>query len=197
MKIIEKIRELKNRNNKTWEQPIARNFFRPMAVEIETGQFLYGLVRAIKPKNAVETGTFEGFSAINIAQALKDNGIGKLHTIDCKNYFPQEMFKNYKVEKWINQIIGFSPDKLEEIVSENDIDFAFLDGEHSGRAVLSELEVLHKYFKAGSYITGHDYIRYLDIKQAVDDFVKKYQPTYEKTIISTFAGIFILRRTKE
>jgi len=196
MKIIEKIRELKQGNNKIWEQPIARKFFRPMAVEIETGQFLYGLVRAVKPINAVEVGTFEGFSAINIAQALKDNGIGKLHTIDCKNYFPQEMFKNYKVQTWINQVIGFSPSALEKIVSENNIDFAFLDGEHTGNAVLNELEVLHKYFRAESYITGHDYTRYPDIKQAVDNFVKKYPSTYEKTIITTFAGIFVLRKIK-
>ena len=196
MKIIEKIRELKNGGNKTWEQPLARKFFRPMAVEIEAGQFLYGLVRAIKPTNAVETGTFEGFSAVNIAQALKDNKKGMLWTIDCRNYFPQEIFRDYGVEKQIDQVIGFSPDALEKIVSENNIDFAFLDGEHTGNAVLAELEVLHKYFKAGSYITGHDYIRYQDIKQAVDDFVRKYPSTYEKIIITTFAGIFVLRKIK-
>jgi len=194
MKIIEKIRELKQGNNKIWEQPLARNFFRPMAVEIETGQFLYGLVRAVKPLNAIEVGTFEGFSAVNIAQALKDNNQGILWTIDCENYFPQDIFKSYKVEKWINQVIGFSPEMLEKIVSENNIDFAFLDGEHTGTAVFNELEVLHKYFKAGSYIAGHDYTRYGEIKQVVDDFVTKYSPIYEKTIITTFAGIFVLRK---
>lgn len=194
MKIIEKIRELRNKNNKTWEQPLARNFFRPMAVEIEAGQFLYGIVRAVKPINAIETGTFEGFSAVNIAQALKDNKQGILWTIDSQNYGAKKIFDTYKVKEQINQIIGISPAALETLVSQNDIDFAFLDSEHTYNAVFSELEVLHKHFKVGSYITGHDYIRYDVIKQAVDDFVRKYPGTYEKMIIATFAGIFVLRK---
>ena len=196
MRIIEKIRELRKGNNRVWEQPLARDFFRPMAVEIEAGQFLYGLVRAVKPTNAIETGTFEGFSAINIARALKDNGKGKLWTIDYTDYKAQKTFKVYKVKEWITQIIGVSPGALETIVSENDIDFAFLDSRHTYKIVLSELEVLHKYFKVGSYITGHDYCRHEGVKQAVEDFVSKYPSIYEKIIITTFAGLFILRRIK-
>jgi len=194
MRIIEKIRELRKGNNRVWEQPLARNFFRPMAVEIETGQFLYGLVRAVKPINAVETGTFEGFSAVNIAKALKDNQKGILWTIDYKDYGAQKVFKIYKVKDRINQVIGLSPLALEGVVSQNNIDFAFLDSEHTYNMVSSELEVLHKYFKIGSYITGHDYIRHDGIKQAVEDFIRKYKSMYEKTIITTFAGLFVLRR---
>lgn len=194
MRIIEKIRELRKGNNRVWEQPLARKFFRPMAVEIETGQFLYGMVRAVKPINAVETGTFEGFSAINIAQALKDNKQGTLWTIDCKDYGAKKTFEEYKVKERINQMVGHSPAALQQIVAENNIDLAFLDGEHSYGAVLSELEVLHRHFKTGSYIIGHDCIRYAEIEKAVNDFLGKYKSTYEKTIITTYAGLFILRK---
>lgn len=194
MKIIEKIRELKGENNKTWEQPLAKNFFRPMAVEVETGQFLYGIVRAVKPTNAIETGTFEGFSAVNIAQALKDNKQGMLWTIDCEDYGAKKIFEDYKIKERINQVIGLSPSMLEKIVSQNDINFAFLDSRHTYDIVSAELEVLHKYFKVGNYITGHDYIRHEGIKRAVDEFIKRHPLTYEKMIISTFAGIFVLRR---
>ena len=72
----EKTRKLTRKDGKSWEQPMARNFNRPMATEIETGELLYGLVRAIKPTNAIETGTFEGFSAVNMAKALKQNKKG-------------------------------------------------------------------------------------------------------------------------
>lgn len=187
-------RELKNENGKCWEQPLARNFPRPMAVEVETAEFLYGIVRAVKPTNAIETGTFEGFSAVDIARALKDNKQGILWTIDFKDYGAEKNFEDCGVKEQINQIIGISPAALEKIVSQNDIDFAFLDSEHTYNAVLAELEILHKYFKPGSYITGHDCIRYNTINQAVNDFVKKYHGTYEKTIITTFAGIFVLRK---
>ena len=194
MKITEKTRELKKDNNKIWEQPLARKFPRPMAIEIETGELLYGLVRAIKPANAVETGTFEGFSTINIAQALKDNRKGFLWTIDYKDYGAQKIFKDYKVKDRINQVIGLSPLALEGVVKNNNIDFAFLDCEHTYNAVFAELEILHKYSKAGIYITGHDCIRYPSIAQAVNDFTTKHSPTYEKIIITTFAGLFVLRR---
>ena len=196
MKITEKTRKLKRENNKSWDQPIARKFSSPMAIEIETGELLYGLVRAIKPTNAVETGTFEGFSAVNIAQALKNNEKGMLWTIDPVDYKPEKMFCDYKVSERIHKIIGHSPDMLEKIVSQNDIDFAFIDSRHTYDVALSELEVLHKYLKAGSYITGHDYLTHKGIKQAVDEFTKKYSPTYEKVIISTFTGLFILRKLK-
>jgi len=193
-RIKEKTRKLENKDGRSWDQPIARKFFRPMAIEIETGELLYGLVRAIKPTNAVETGTFEGFSAINIARALKNNEEGVLWTIDSDEYGAKKMFKDYNVKQWINQVIGLSPDSLEKIVSQNNIDFAFLDSAHTYNTVFSELEVLHRYFKIGSYITGHDYYRYGCIKQAVDDFVNKYPNMYEKVIIGTFTGFFILKK---
>lgn len=193
-RIKEKTRKLKNKNGKSWNQPIARKFFWSMAIEIETGELLYGLVRAIKPTNAVETGTFEGFSAINIARALKNNGQGILWTIDSDDYGAKKMFKDYNVKQWTNQVIGSSPDSLEKIVSQNNINFAFLDSDHTYDAVFSELEVLHRYFKIESYITGHDYYRYGCIKRAVDDFVDKYPNMYEKVIIRTFTGFFILKK---
>ena len=196
MKINEQTRKLTRQDNKSWEQPIARNFRSPMAVEIETGELLYSLVRAIKPTNAVETGTFEGFSATNIAKALKKNQMGFLNTIDSKDYGAKKMFEDYEVEKWVQPIIGQSPQMLEQIASTINIDFAFLDSEHSHSMVLTELEILHKHTRPGSYVTGHDCVRYKEIKQAVDEFVKRHSPAYEKIIITTFAGFFILRKVK-
>ena len=41
---------------------------------------LYQIIRNIKPKVAVEIGTHRGKAAFYMAQALKDNGEGILHT---------------------------------------------------------------------------------------------------------------------
>ena len=51
-------------------------------VEVEVGEFLYGLVRAIKPKRVLETGLYSAISAMYIALGLKKNGFGHLDTVE-------------------------------------------------------------------------------------------------------------------
>lgn len=48
--------------------------------EQEVGALLYALVRCLKPEKILETGT--GFSTMMILQALQDNGVGGLVSID-------------------------------------------------------------------------------------------------------------------
>jgi len=51
-------------------------------VEAELGDFLYGLVRVVKPKNVLETGLYSGISASYMAKGLQDNGEGHLISIE-------------------------------------------------------------------------------------------------------------------
>jgi predicted O-methyltransferase YrrM len=50
--------------------------------EIEVLDFLKSLVVTVKPSLIVETGTFLGHSAIKMAEGLKENGFGRLVTIE-------------------------------------------------------------------------------------------------------------------
>jgi predicted O-methyltransferase YrrM len=54
----------------------------PTGIAIEEGEFLYGLVRMVKPVSILETGTNIGVSAQYMALALRDNGFGHLTTIE-------------------------------------------------------------------------------------------------------------------
>jgi predicted O-methyltransferase YrrM len=45
-------------------------------------RLLYYLVRARRPRICVETGVFDGVSSAVILKALRDNGAGRLHSID-------------------------------------------------------------------------------------------------------------------
>jgi len=193
----EETTELK-KDNKVWKKPRPRSYLAGLAIEVEFGELLYGLIRALKPVKVVETGTFEGFSAVNIAQALKENGVGILWTIDTKDYGAREMFKDYGVTDWLETIIGTSPNALEEIVSKNKVDFVFLDGAHGQSIVSAELEVLHKYLEKGSYIAGHDYSNsyHKGVRLAVEDFNRKYFDCYEKIAITGGDGLYILRKLK-
>lgn len=50
--------------------------------ESEVLDFLYGLVRLVKPEHAIETGAWLGRSAVAIGSALRDNGIGHLSSLE-------------------------------------------------------------------------------------------------------------------
>lgn len=56
--------------------------FNDAGVETETGEFLYAMVRILKPARVLETGTHIGVGAAYMGQALKDNHYGFLETIE-------------------------------------------------------------------------------------------------------------------
>src|SRR3990167_7989976 len=50
--------------------------FNSAGTEVEISEFLYSLVRILKPKLVLETGTHKGISSTYIGQALRDNNRG-------------------------------------------------------------------------------------------------------------------------
>lgn len=56
-------------------------------VEIEVGEFLYGLVRATKPERILELGTRFGISAAFLALGLEQNGSGRLTTLEINGTY--------------------------------------------------------------------------------------------------------------
>jgi len=57
-------------------------FEHPEGIDCETGEFLYGLVRIVKPRLILETGTRIGISTRYLALGLKDNELGEIITIE-------------------------------------------------------------------------------------------------------------------
>jgi hypothetical protein len=53
-----------------------------LASETELGEFLYGLVRMLKPALVVETGTYKGHTAFKLGRAVRDNIYGKAVSCD-------------------------------------------------------------------------------------------------------------------
>lgn len=92
------------------------------------GQFLTFLSLLKKPENALEIGTFTGYSTICIAKGLKEKG--KLITID-KNEELFERVANYFKEAGIsNKIIQITGDATQIIPSlKGNFDFVFIDAD--------------------------------------------------------------------
>lgn len=86
-RLIEKDPTLVLHNEGNWKAPFdpeapGYSSFNDAGVETETAEFLYSMVRILKPKNVLETGTHIGVSAAYIAQALADNKSGFLETLE-------------------------------------------------------------------------------------------------------------------
>ncbi|MFE9022903.1 O-methyltransferase [Streptomyces sp. NPDC007808] len=79
-KLLEQIR----RREAAWtpEELVAACAGGYYAAPAAIGRMLYACVRAVRPRTVFEFGTAYGFTAIHIAAALRDNGSGKLYTVD-------------------------------------------------------------------------------------------------------------------
>ncbi|MEU0041939.1 O-methyltransferase [Streptomyces werraensis] len=99
------------------------------------GRMLYTCVRAMRPRVVFEFGTSYGFTAIHIATALRDNGAGKLYTVDLhegKCAAAREHLKSAEVDEYAEVITGEAADVLSSFPlvakSTEPVDLLYLDG---------------------------------------------------------------------
>ena len=93
-----------------------------LASEYETHDFLYGIVRMLKPKVILETGCYKGHATKIMAQACFMNGFGRVETCDI-NYDHMDSLKELE-----DKDVGWSlcPGETLCKMIEN-VDLAFLD----------------------------------------------------------------------
>jgi predicted O-methyltransferase YrrM len=123
------------------------------SVDVEEGEFLYALVKMIKPMAILETGTYKGVSTSCMATALKENGKGKITTLE---YEPI----HYKEADALFDILGLSSQIDSVLISSLDYktdlqyDFIFLDTEPNIR--FGEFIKYWPNLKPGGFIGIHD-----------------------------------------
>lgn len=96
--------------------------------EVEVLEFLYALVRLTKPSYAIETGTWHGYAAMSIGKALRDNGHGRLATIELDPHscaIARERLRSEGLEEVVSL---FNQSSL-TIEPECAIDFLLLDSD--------------------------------------------------------------------
>jgi predicted O-methyltransferase YrrM len=85
-------------------QPELWRMLDSQTTEVEVLDFLKTLVTTLKPKLVVETGTFLGHGTVKLAEGLKENGFGKVITIEFDPAIrarAEERFKACGLATWI------------------------------------------------------------------------------------------------
>lgn len=122
-------------------------------VELEVGEFLYGLVRLIKPQKVLSTGIYTGVSDMYIAQGLKDNGYGRTDALEIDQSHIDRAIDLWTRTDVASYITPFRMPSLDfEAIDEYDL--FFLDSEPYLR--FAELVKFYDKLKPGGFVFMHD-----------------------------------------
>jgi len=135
------------------------------AMTREEGELLYSLVRSIKPKYCLETGTHKGLSSCYIGQALKDNGFGLLETCD-----PVDLMQDASIATaGLTTQVKFHMKRGVDMVPASPIGFLFIDGFHGKQDVVDEFVTFRPYLAENAIVAFHDcdLVEYCGVNQAV------------------------------
>ncbi|MCM8813801.1 MAG: class I SAM-dependent methyltransferase [Candidatus Omnitrophica bacterium] len=151
-------------------------------MRIEDRLFLYALVRGIKPQRALETGVLRGGSSLIIANAMEDNGTGRLVGIDpgALVQVPSRLFFGR-----FELLAEPSPQAIPRAVEllGGPLDFALIDDIHIYSQVYAELKAVLPFMAAEGYILLHDAFNY-GVHAAIEAFLAEADTVRDCGILS-------------
>jgi len=148
---------------------------------LQDPEFLYVIVRMLKPEVVVETGVSAGVSSSFILQALADNNKGRLYSIDFPNYaltdaspVPEGKEPGFAIpqnlkRRWVLKL-GKSKDLLPNLFPEiGKTDIFLHDSEHTYDNMMFEYTRAWDYLPKGGLLLSHDIMW----SNAFRDFARK------------------------
>ena len=197
--------------------PISPRYFKTIGkskcpiVNYERGILLYSLIAKYKPKNVLEIGTAEGYSALCMAWAMTDYNInGKIFTIDPKPFdvpvernvtwednpkhdtvmlSRRELWNKFADKEWIKKIevlTGFSGEVLQKNTKLPKMDMGFIDGSHVYEAVVHDFYAFLEIASESFYLLLDDYVPNENdgVTKTIDEEVA---PNFDIALIQTNA----------
>ena len=117
-------------------------------------EFIWGLIKAIKPETVVERGTHKGLTSVYIARGLEDNAKGHLWTVDPFDWQQEETFDGLSPN--LKKYITYQRMRGDELKVDNKIDFLFIDGYHGKDDVIQEMDNLFPMLNERALVLFHD-----------------------------------------
>lgn len=162
-RLMELDKTLELHNEGDWKNPVNKNItgftsFNDAGLETEVGEFIYGLLRVLKPSKVLETGTHVGVGASYLGTALKDNNGGHLDTVEflIENY--NQAVKRMK-DMELNDFVTVHFGDVKDFKPTGKYDFILLDTEPQTR--FAEFEKFYPFLKEGGFIFIHDLHRHM------------------------------------
>jgi len=181
-------------------------------INYERGILLYSLIAKYKPKNVLEIGTAEGYSALCMAWAMTDYDInGRIFTIDPKPFdvpikreitleenpkhesimlSTKELWNKFANKEWIKKIevlTGFSGEILQKKTKEfPKMNMGFIDGHHTYEAVIHDFYAFLQTASENFSLLFDDYSYHVDVNvsKAINEEIV---PNFDVTQIITNA----------
>ena len=177
----------------------------------ERGILLYSLIAKYKPKNVLEIGTAEGYSALCMAWAMTDYNInGKIFTIDPKPFdvsvernvtwednpkhdtvmlSRRELWNKFADNEWIKKIevlTGLSGEVLQKNTKLPKMDMGFIDGSHVYEAVIHDFYAFLELATESFHLLFDDYVPNENdgVTKTIDEEVA---PNFDIALIQTNA----------
>lgn len=156
MHVFDELRREAQRHESEFTQPPGAERYRAFdawAVELEVAEFLYGLVRVLKPLCLLESGAGKGYSTLALAAAVEANGVGEVIAFEPNPDYrklAQERVANYaRCEVRVGNTFAWP-------LSYHCVDFVFLD---SYPRRVRDIEINH-WLSANVSLVIHDAHRY-------------------------------------
>lgn len=127
--------------------------FDSQTTEVEVLDFLKTLVTTVKPKLIVETGTFLGHGTVKLAEGARENGFGRVITIEFDPDIRKralERFASSGLSAWIESRLESSLDTL----IDGTIDLLYSDSHLANRE--AEIRRLLPQLNSGGLLVIHD-----------------------------------------
>jgi predicted O-methyltransferase YrrM len=157
------------------------------------------LGKIFKPKSILEIGTRRGYSLVAMT---KDNpSIEFVISCDNESYIEDsqtEAEANIKVsgykgvlDMWRVPSTNAGFKKRLEILLEK-LDLIHIDGDHDKPGVILDLELCLPHLADKGLMIVDDYLYIIDVKEATDEFVKKYN--LGMIVLDTYRGTALIKR---
>ncbi len=155
----------------------------------QTAEFISMLIKISKPKNVLEIGTSNGYSALWIADALKTVGTGRLTTIEF--YEKRQSIARENVEKCgLSNYVSFKQGRALEILSNLDFtpDFVFIDANKS--EYIQYFDILKDNLPKGAIILADNVISHA---AKVEDFLNAISSDkrFQSQVLDLPAGLLM------
>lgn len=157
-----------NPYNPECREPVRYHIARGGGTELEVGDFLGGLVRALQPRYVIETGTAGADSSLAMGKALQANGHGKLYTIEIgrgRANAARARLAGLPVE-----VVDGDATRKDWSALSGEIDLAFIDG---GTDRKREFMRVYPHLAPGAFVVFHDTGNSLSPLQVVNELVEE------------------------